>query len=80
MNAAKRARLRQIPGLLKSLSAEAVELLEEDGYHANASQWYREYLAAVARLQKVVEEQVEGGGELDFPGRARRCLTDRNRD
>ena len=69
MNPAKRARLLQIPAQLKQLASEALDILEEDEYFASQSQWRGELFAAIARLEKVISEQVEGGGQFVSPAR-----------
>ena len=73
MNPARRARLLQIPAQLKQLASEA---LEQDEYFASQSQWRGELSAAIARLEKVISEQVEGGGQFVSPARETKDSTD----
>jgi len=76
MNPARRARLLQIPAQLKQLASEALDILEQDEYFASQSQWRGELSAAIARLEKVISEQVEGGGQFVSPARETKDSTD----
>jgi hypothetical protein len=75
MNPTHEARLREIPGLLKSLVSEAVDLLEKDEYNANTSQWRNDLLASIAHLERVISEQLDGSPKFS-PGREIRRGTD----